>query len=97
MENVKVEPLIWACEVIFFSVVKRLPENALRIIEQDALKVKATLEHEAGCGRFCKIVTVLVFTSHSAREASNLRQQIVRLRKKHKLDIILSIASPEET
>jgi len=97
MENVKVEPLIWACEVIFFPVVKRLPENALRIIEQDALKVKATLEHEAGCGRFCKIVTVLVFTSHSAREASNLRQQIVRLRKKHKLDIILSIASPEET
>jgi len=96
MENVKVEPLIWASEVIFFPVVKRLPENALRIIEQDALKVKATLEHETDCGRFCKIGSVLVFTSHSAKEASNLRQQIVRLRKKHKLDIVLSEALPEE-
>lgn len=90
MKEVKVEPLIWACEVIFFPVVKKLPKNALKIIEQDALKVEATLRHEVNRRPFCKIGSVLVFTSHTAEEASDLKQQIAGLGQKHKLEITLS-------
>ena len=92
MEDVKVEPLIWACEVIFFPAVKMLPENALRIIDQDALKVKATLEHEVNCGRFCKTGSVLVFTSHTAEEASSLKKEVEELRQKHDIEVTLSTA-----
>ncbi len=77
--------------------VKRLPKNALKTIEQDALKVKETLRYKVGQNvNFCKMGSVLVFTSHTAEEASKLRQQIIRLRKKHKLEVVLSIASSEE-
>jgi len=97
MQNVTVEPLIWACEVVFFPVVKKLPKNALKIIEQDALKVKDTLRHRVGRNlHFCKMGSVLVFTSHTAEEARELRQQIAKLSQKHKLEVTLATALPDE-
>lgn len=93
MRKVKVEPLIWACEVIFFPAVKKLPKNALRIIEQDALKVKETLRYKVGRDvNFCKMGSVLVFTSHTAKEASDLKPQVAGLESKHKLEATLSTA-----
>lgn len=90
MRKVKVEPLIWACEVIFFPAVKKLPKNAFKIIKQDALKVKETLRHKVGQNiNFCKVGSVLVFTSHTSEEASNLKLQITALRKKHELEVTL--------
>lgn len=97
MQDVEVEPLIWACEVIFFPGVKKLPKNALKIIEQDALKVKETLRYKIGQNiDFCKIGSVLVFTSHTAEKAANLAQQVTRLGKKHKLEATLTTALPRE-
>lgn len=97
MGEVEVEPLIWACEVVFFPGVKKLPNNALKIIEQDALKVKEALRYKVGRDvNFSMMGSVLVFTSHTAEEASDLRQQVARLGKKHKLEVVLSIASSEE-
>lgn len=93
MQEVKVDPLIWICEVMFFPRVKRLPKNALKIIEQDTLKVKETLKHKVDddvC--FCKTGSVLVFTSHTAEEATKLKQEITRLGKKHEIEVILSTA-----
>lgn len=91
MHKVRVEPLIWACEVIFFPEVKKLPKNALKTIEQDALKVKETLRFKVGQNRhFCKLGSILVFTSHTTKEASNLKTQIADLSQKHGLDVILS-------
>lgn len=97
MRDVKVEPLIWACEVIFFSGVKKSPKNALKIIEQDALKVKETLRYKVGQNvNFCKIGSVLVFAGHTAEETSDLKQQVERLGKKHELEVTLSTAQPEK-
>lgn len=94
MKEVEVEPLIWACEVIFFPGVKKLPKNALKIIEQDALKVKETLRYKVDQNvNFCKFGSVLVFTNHTVEEATDLRQQVARLRKKHKLEVI-SLLTP---
>ena len=88
MQEVKVEPLIWACEVIFFPGAKKLPKNALKIIEQDTLKVQETLRHKVGQGiDFCRIGSVLVFTSHTDEEISDLKQQVTRLGNKHRLDV----------
>lgn len=93
MQEVEVEPLIWACEVIFFPKVKRLPKNALKTVEQDTLKVKATLEHKVGSNvPFCKMGSVHVFASHSAEKMSELKRQIADLRKKHSLEVCLSTA-----
>ena len=93
MQKVKVEPLTWACEVIFFPGVKGLPKNAFKIIKQDALKVKETMRHKVGRDvNFCKMGSILVFTSHTAEKASDLKQQIVRLEKKHKIEVLLSTA-----
>jgi hypothetical protein len=89
MRKVRVEPLIWACEVIFFPGVKKLPKNAIKIIEQDALKVKETLRYKVGQNvSFCKLGSVLVFTSHTATEASELKRQVTELGEKHKLEVI---------
>ena len=94
MQEVEVEPLIWACEVIFFSGAKKLPKNALKIIEQDALKVKETLRYKVGRNaNFCRMGTVLVFTSHTTEEAYDLKQQVSDLRNRHKLEVIMSTAS----
>lgn len=93
MRKVKVEPLIWVCEVIFFSGVKKLPKNGIKIIKQDALKVKETLRYKIGRNcNFCKTGSVLVFTSHTAEETSDLKRQIKRLREKHKLEVTLTTA-----
>ena len=98
MQEVQIEPLIWACEVIFFPGVKKLPKNAIRIIEQDALKVKETLRYRVGRNpkNFCRIGSVLVFASHTAEEASDLKQQVVGLRNKHRLDVSF-VNSPAKT
>lgn len=94
MEEVEVEPLIWVCEVIFFPRVKRLPKNALKVIEQDALKVKETLRCRVGRNvNFCNMGTVLVFTNHTNEETYDLKQQILDLRRKHNLEVILSTIS----
>lgn len=98
MHNVTVEPLIWACEVVFFPVVKTLPKNALKIIEQDTLKVKETLRHPVGrTVHFCKMGSVLVFTSHSAEETLELKRQVAKLSQKHKLEVALATAVPGES
>lgn len=97
LHNVTVEPLIWACEVVFFPAVKKLPKNALKIIEQDTLKVKGTLSHPVGQNiHFCKMGSVLVLTGHPAEEARELKQQIAKLSQDHKLDVTLATALPEE-
>lgn len=97
IQKVKVEPLIWACEVIFFPRVKWIPKNALKIIEQDALKVKETLRYKVGRNvNFCKMGSVLAFTGHTAEEASDLELQLAKLTEKHDLEVILSTATPEE-
>ena len=97
MRKVRVEPLILACEVVFFPRVKKLPKIALKIIEQDTLKVKETLRYKIGRNiDFCKMGSVLVFTSHTAEEASDLKQQVTRLRKKHKLEVTLLTALLKE-
>ncbi len=93
MERVKVEPLIWACEVIFFPRVKKLPKNAIKTIEQDALKVKETLRFKVGQDiDFCKMGSVLVFTSHTAEGASNLERLVAELGQEMGLEIIFSQA-----
>lgn len=87
MPKTKVEPLIWACEVIFFPRTRKLPKNALKIIQQDTLKVKETLKHKVNQDkRFCKSGSVLVFTSHTTKETKDLKQQVARLGKKHKVE-----------
>lgn len=98
MQKVTVEPLIWACEVVFFPGVKTLPKNALKIIEQDTLKVKETLRHTVGRNaHFCKKGSVLVFTNHAAEEATELKQQLAKLSQKNKLEVTLATALPEES
>lgn len=91
MENVRVEPLIWACEVIFFPGIRNFPKNGEKMIEQDALKLKETLKHKPNrTHNFCRAGTVLVFTNHSRRDTKNLKRYITQLREKLELEIILS-------
>lgn len=82
MEKMDTEPLIWVCEVLFFPRVKTIPNDAIQRIKQDALKVKETLRHKVGSSNrlFCKMGSVLIFTSHTAEEATNLRRQVKKLR-----------------
>lgn len=91
MQEVRVKPLIWAREVVFLPEVKKLPKNAFKIIEQDTLKVNETLGYKVGRNvYFCKMGSVLVFTGHTTEEASDLKQQVTRLGKKHELEVVLS-------
>lgn len=91
MRYVNTAPLTWVCEVIFFPRVKKLPNYAIKIIEQDALKVKETLGHELSRNvRFSKLGSVLVFTSHTEEESADLERQVKELREKLKLEVILS-------
>jgi len=94
MEKVNTAPLIWVCEVIFFPRVRTIPNDAIQLIEQDALKAKETLRHKVGprstC--YCKMGSDLVFTGHSAEGASDLRRQTKELEEKLKIEVILSTA-----
>lgn len=93
MKTVDVEPLIWACEVIYFPRVKTIPKNAIKIIKQDTLKIKETLGFKVGRNvSFCKNGSVLVFTSHAAKEATGLKQQLARLQEEHEFEICFSTA-----
>ena len=97
MQNVEVEPLIWACEVIFFPGVKKLPENALKITKQDALKVKETLSYKVGRDiPFCKMGSVHVFASHTAEDTLDLKEKTTRLGQKLELEVTLTRALPKE-
>lgn len=87
------EPLIWACEVLYFPSVKKLPKNAIRSIRQDALKVKATISYKVNENvNFCKMGSVHVFTSHKDEEPSSLRKEIEKLTKEHEIDITFTTA-----
>ena len=89
MQEVRVEPLIWTCEVIFFPWVERLPTNACKIIEQDGLKVRETLKWKVGRNQsFCMTGSVLVFTSHAAEEVLDLKQSVTDFGDKQNLEAI---------
>jgi hypothetical protein len=91
MRYVNTAPLTWVCEVVFFPRVKKLPNNAIKIIEQDALKVKETLEHKLSRNvRFSKMGSVLAFTSHTDEESADLERQVKELREKLKLEVTFS-------
>lgn len=91
MRNVNTAPLTWVCEVVFFPRVKKLPNNAIKIIKQDARKVKETLEHKPSRNiRFSKMGSVLVFTSHTHEESTDLERQVKELQEKLKLEVTLS-------
>ena len=93
MEKVNTTPLIWACEVIFFPRVKTIPNNAIQLIEQDALKIKGTLGYALGRNvHFCKMGSVLVFTSHTHEESAGLKRQVKELREKLELKVTLLTA-----
>jgi len=94
MENVNVAPLIWACEIVFFPKMNNIPSNADRPINQDSLKVKETLRHKVGSENigYFKMGSTLVFTSHTAKEASILAQKVEQIRQALRLDILLFTA-----
>lgn len=94
MENVNVAPLIWACEVVFFPKMSAIPSNADRPVNQDTLKVKETLRYKVGLDNttFCKMGSILVFTSHNAKAASILAQKVEQIRQALRIDISLFTA-----
>jgi hypothetical protein len=93
LPKLNIEPLIWACEIIYFPKNRKLPENAAKIIEQDTLKVRATLDYKITDNKtFCKIGSVHVFTSFPQTTASILQREITTLAKKHKIEITLTTA-----
>lgn len=94
MEKVNTSPLIWVCEVIFFPRVKTIPNSAIHLIEQDALKAQESLRHRIGSRsvRYCKMGSVLVFTGYTAEGASDLRGQVRELEERLKIEVILSTA-----
>jgi hypothetical protein len=93
LPKLNIEPLIWTCEIIYFPKNRKLPENAAKIIEQDTLKVKATLDYKIMNNKtFCKIGSVHVFTSFPQTTASILQREITTLAKKHKIEITLTTA-----
>ena len=79
--------LIWACEIIYFPRIKKIPKNAIKIIEQDSLKIKETMN----CN-FCKIGSVHVFTSHPHRPAAHLEQQTAKLAERQQIEITFTTA-----
>jgi len=94
IQGLRMEPLIWACEIIFFPRVKNIPIDASKIIEQDALKVQQTLQYSVGAEKtsFCMLGSILVFTSHTIGEALDLKQQIATLEDKINVEMTLSTA-----
>ena len=87
LPKLSVPPLIWACEIIYFPKTKKLPKNAIKIIEQDTLKIKETID-----SNFCKIGSVHVFTSHSRKEAAQLEQQTAQLAEREQIKITFTTA-----
>ena len=87
LPRISVPLLIWACEIVFFPRIKKLPKNATKIIKQDALKIKETEK-----SNFCKIGSVHIFTSHLHKEATQLQQQITRLAEKEQIEITFTPA-----
>jgi len=79
--------IIWACEIIYFPKIKKIPKNAIKIIKQDTLKIKEAIN----CN-FCKIGSVHVFTSHPHKEAAQLQQQIAQLAEKEQIEITFTTA-----
>lgn len=94
VREVKVPPLIWACEVVFFPRVKEIPNDAIMLVRQDALKIEATSRHKESIEdvNYCKMASVLVFTGHPAEEAALLARQLKDLENTVKVEIILSTA-----
>lgn len=74
LPRVSLPILIWTSEIIFFPKIKKLPKNAINIVEQDTRKIQETQR----CN-FCRIGSVHVFTSHPHKEATELGLQIANL------------------
>jgi len=87
LPKLSIQLLIWACEIIYFPKIRKLPKNAIRIIEQDTLKIKETIN-----SNFCKIGSVHVFTSHSHKEAAHLEQQTAQLAERQKIETTFTTA-----
>jgi len=66
---------------------KKIPKNAIKIIEQDTLKIKETIN-----GNFCKTGSVHVFTSHPPIPATHLEQQAAQLAKKQHIEVTFTTA-----
>lgn len=79
--------LIWACEIIYFPRIKKIPKNAIKTIEQDTLKIKET----KNCN-FCKIGSVHVFTSHPQILAAHLEQQTAQFAERQQIKITFTTA-----
>ena len=93
LPRLNMEPLIWACEIIYFPKIRKLPENAVKIIEQDTLKVRGIVDYKIMDNKtFCKIGSVHVFTSFPQTATSFLQQGISALTEKHKIEITLTTA-----
>jgi len=93
LPRLNIEPLIWACEVIYFPRIRKLPENAVKIIEQDTLKVKETLNYKITDNKtFCKIGSVHVFTSFPKATAHFLKQETAKIAQEHKVEITFTTA-----
>lgn len=93
MQHVDTTPLVWVCEVIFFPIVTRIPDNAILQIRQDALKVAETLKHKIGSSTpFCKLGSTFVFTSHTAERAADLKSQVSSVEEKLGLEVIFTTA-----
>ena len=92
MSKIKVEQLIWACEVLYFPRIKKLPQKAIRIIQQDALKIKETLRYKVNHCKFCRVGSVHVFTNHLYNEAAGLEQETAKLAKNHEIEITFTTA-----
>jgi len=94
MKHVDSTPLIWVCEVVFFPKMRVIPNTAILQIRQDSLKVKETLRHRVGAKseRYCITGSVLVFSSHNAKEAADLKKQVEKLEETLELEIILTTA-----
>jgi len=92
MCKIKVEPLIWACEILYFPRIKKLPQKAIRIIQQDVLKIKETLRYKVNHHKFCRIGSVHVFTNHLYNEAAGLEQETAKLAKNHEIEITFTTA-----
>jgi len=93
LPKLNMEPLIWACEIIYFPKNGKLPENAVKIIEQDTLKVKATLDYKIMNNKtFCKTGSVHVLTNFPQTKNASLQQETKILTEKHRIEITLTTA-----
>jgi len=98
LPKLNIEPLIWACEIIYFPGIRKLPENAVKIIEQDTQKVRATLDYKIVENKtFCKIGSVHVFTSFPETTAHLLKQETEKIAQKHKVEITFTTHNANRT